>query len=448
MEFVELGFVLKQYKEIHFINDDELYKQVTISQTGKVSLRGEKRGIKIGRKRQFYINLKKYPHTLVFIRQGVQKGGIGIAPLEVDGCTLTENMPTFSIENCSPDYLKYFLKSPQFKKEVSKLVPTGTAQKAIHEKKLLRITMPLPSIEEQKTIVELLDSNLFKQNNLSQNNKLNSKYIAKLRQAILSEAIQGKLVPQDPNDEPASILLEKIKAKKEKLIKEKKIRKEKPLPEIKEEEIPYELPKGWEWVRFRDILALEWNSMKRGPFGGSLRKDIFVSEGYLVYEQKNAIHNDFKHERYYITKEKYLEMIGFKVRQGDFIISCSGSLGRIAEIPKNAKEGIINQALLKVKVNNELILNNYFLNLFKSDIFQNKLLENSSGSAIINMIGVSEIKKLLIGLPPVNEQKRIVQKVDQLMKLCDELEFQVKENQKNSKSLMNAVLREAFENEA
>lgn len=107
-----------------------------------------------------------------------------------------------------------------------------------------------------------------------------------------------------------------------------------------------------------EIVRNDKNSIKRGPFGGALKKDDFVDEGYLVYEQRHAIHNDFDYAKYYITQEKYEDMIGFKVVPGDLIISCSGvTLGRIAEVPNGAKAGIINQALLKLSLNQELMMN-------------------------------------------------------------------------------------------
>src|SRR5690606_18511655 len=111
----------------------------------------------------------------------------------------------------------------------------------------------LPSIEYQKLAREKIEEVEPRINELNLIFEKNLDYITRLRQNILQEAVQGKLVPQDPNDEPASVLLERIKEEKERLIKEGKIKKEKPLPSITEDEIPYELPKGWEWVRLGEI---------------------------------------------------------------------------------------------------------------------------------------------------------------------------------------------------
>ena len=108
--------------------------------------------------------------------------------------------------------------------------------------------------------------------------------------------------------------------------------------------------KNWKIETFGNIVSKEKHSFKRGPFGGSLTKSMFVPEGYKVYEQKHAINNNFDMGTYYIDEKKFKEMSSFKVKQGDFIISCSGTIGKIAEIPADAKEGIINQALLKITI--------------------------------------------------------------------------------------------------
>lgn len=243
-----------------------------------------------------------------------------------------------------------------------------------------------------------------------------------LKRSILKAAIEGKLTKQFPEDGDARDLLEETQKEKARLIKEGKIDKEKPLPSISEEEVPFELPDKWAWVRLIDLISFEKNSMKRGPFGGSLRKEIFVKQGYLIYEQRHAIHGDFNYEKYFITTQKFEEMKAFKVSPGDLIISCSGvTLGRISEIPKNAKEGIINQALLKLKLNNKLVRNDFFINLFNSTIFQTNIFEKAKGSAIPNMVGVDELKQIVIGLPPMAEQERIVNRINEILPETDKL---------------------------
>lgn len=153
-----LGDWLKQYRNIIRINDKLVYRQVTISQKGEVIFRGEKSGSQIGRKRQFSLDLKKHPKTLIFIRQGVQNGGIGIVPPELDDCVVTENMPMFEIrEDINLTFLNYYIKSNLFKREVEKIVPKGTAQKAIHEEKLLKIPVYYVEGDDQVEIVKIIE---------------------------------------------------------------------------------------------------------------------------------------------------------------------------------------------------------------------------------------------------------------------------------------------------
>ena len=166
-----------------------------------------------------------------------------------------------------------------------------------------------------------------------------------------------------------------------------------------------------------EIVSSDRNSIKRGPFGGALKKDDFAEEGYLVYEQRHAIHNDFEYAKYYITQEKYEDMIGFKVVPGDLIISCSGvTLGRIAEVPNGAKEGIINQALLKLSLNQELMMNTFFIQQFRGEEIQEILFGFSRGSGIPNMPSMSEVKAVKFVCPPLELQKQYCDFVHQVDK--------------------------------
>ena len=166
-----------------------------------------------------------------------------------------------------------------------------------------------------------------------------------------------------------------------------------------------------------EIVNDDKNSIKRGPFGGALKKDDFVEDGYLVYEQRHAIHNDFEYAKYYITQEKYEDMIGFKVIPGDLIISCSGvTLGRIAEVPEGAKEGIINQALLKLSLNPEVMLNTFFIQQFRGEEIQEILFGFSRGSGIPNMPSMSEVQAVKFICPPLELQKQYCDFVNQVDK--------------------------------
>jgi len=163
----------------------------------------------------------------------------------------------------------------------------------------------------------------------------------------------------------------------------------------------------WKKVRLGDLAKFI-----RGPFGGSLKKEIFKPEGYLIYEQYHAINNDFSFARYFIDKEKFKEMKRFEVFEGDILVSCSGTMGKIAIVPKNHRPGIINQALLKLTPNNQVIRTEYLKTILESDSIQNKHFQNQSGVAIQNVASVKVLSEMKIPLPPPEIQKQIVVKIE------------------------------------
>ncbi|MGL0931300.1 restriction endonuclease subunit S [Vibrio vulnificus] len=249
--------------------------------------------------------------------------------------------------------------------------------------------------------------------------------IKKLRELILELAVRGKLVSQDPNDEPASVLLERIAAEKAQLVKEKKLKKPKELPSIDEIELPnYSLPLGWKWAFIPEVIAHDNYAIKRGPFGSALKKAYFVTSGYKVYEQQHAINDDFLRGEYYVNEKKFEELKAFEVKPFDLIISCSGTVGKVAIAPVDMERGIINQALLKISLNTSALTNEYFKILFPAYYMKTEALSDLQGTAQKNMVSVETLKSEPFPYPPIEEQHRIVAKVDELMTLCDQLEQQ------------------------
>lgn len=149
----------------------------------------------------------------------------------------------------------------------------------------------------------------------------------------------------------------------------------------------------------------------RGPFGGSLKKESFVERGYAVYEQQHAIYNQFSKIRYFIDKDKFAELKRFELSAGDLVMSCSGTMGKVAKVPSGIERGIINQALLKLTPSNMLDLD-YFAYWMGSESFQNKINENSHGAAVKNVASVKILKEIKIPLPPLPEQKKIAEILD------------------------------------
>lgn len=167
----------------------------------------------------------------------------------------------------------------------------------------------------------------------------------------------------------------------------------------------------WDMVELGEVC-----DFTRGPFGGSLKKEIFVPSGYAVYEQGHAIYDQFDDVRYFITAEKFVEMKRFEVRPGDVIMSCSGTMGKVAIVPEHVRPGIINQALLKL-VPRATLLKEYLKHWMDSDNFQETLGRLTMGAAIQNVASVSVLKNLQIPLPPLAEQQRIVAELEEERRL-------------------------------
>lgn len=193
-----------------------------------------------------------------------------------------------------------------------------------------------------------------------------------------------------------------------------------------------------------EILSSDKYSIKRGPFGSALKKSFFVEKGIRIFEQYNPINNNPHWKRYFISHEKFQELEAFKATEGDLLISCSGTLGKIVELPKDTEMGIINQALLKIRLNNIKILNSYFIYYFNSPIMQEKILESTLGSAIKNIASVKILKQIEIPLPPLKKQERIVGILDESFAKIDESIKILEQNLLNLDELMQSALQKAF----
>ena len=258
-----------------------------------------------------------------------------------------------------------------------------------------------------------------------------------LKQKILDLAIRGKLVTQDPNDEPANILLEKIRKEKQELIKQGKIKKDKNESTIFvgddkqhyekfadgtikniENEIPFEIPDYWCWCRLKDVAAY-----KKGPFGSSITKSMFVPKAentYKVYEQRNAIYKNTFMGDYYISEEKFQELKSFELFPDDIIVSCAGTIGESYIVPSNAPKGVINQALMKITLF-EQKMQQFYLYYFDR-ILKEQSKEDGKGSAMKNIPPFDILKKYLIPIPSLCEQQRIVEKIEELFAQVDKIE--------------------------
>lgn len=414
------------------------------------AIMGLKRIEKIDFSGNIYLSEKASKTDMILIKQGdlvisginVEKGAMSIYKGEEDVvATIHYSSYEYNLEKIDLNFLRHFLKSSEFLEALKEQVPGGIKTE-IKPKHILPLKVCIPTnVKEQREVVEYLD----KQNNTieTQSTELTHQLdlVKQLRQSFLREAMQGKLVPQDRNDEPASVLLENIKAEKERLIKEKKIKKQKPLPPITEEEIPFDIPENWVWSRLGELYDIvrgssprpkgdpRYWSKSRTPFHWITIADFtpFGSNGGL---------NDTK---------GFLTELGSTqsriVKSGDLLIACSG-VGSVGRSIETKIDGFIYDGLLAIRSINDKTIKEmirYFLK-FKED----QIYSVASGANWLN-INIEILSNYLFPLPPLSEQQRIVAKLDELMQYCDDLEASIKESQQQNELLLQQVLREALE---
>ncbi len=200
------------------------------------------------------------------------------------------------------------------------------------------------------------------------------------------------------------------------------------------------MKKGWEVKRLGEVCTFV-----RGPFGGSLKKTYFKRSGFAVYEQQHAIYNQFANIRYFIDSDKFNEMKRFELKSGDIIMSCSGTMGKVAIVPSEIKRGIINQALLKLTPSNK-IYNKFLKYWMGSNSFNNRINSHSVGAAIKNVASVKILKEIEIPLPPLPEQKRIVKILDKAFAAIDKAKENAEKSLANCKELFDSYLNGFFAN--
>ena len=212
-----------------------------------------------------------------------------------------------------------------------------------------------------------------------------------------------------------------------------------------DEEVPFEIPKGWEWCRLNDLALY-----RKGPFGSSLTKSMFVAksnQSVKVYEQKNAIQKDFRLGDYYISKEKFEAMQSFIVKPNDIIVSCAGTIGETYLLPLDAPVGIINQALMRVTLF-DLSMAEYW-QMYFAYMLLNEAQMKGAGSAIKNIPPFEYLKAVLVPVPPLSEQSRLVERYNLLLSLIAKYESEADKlnclNLNIYDKLKKTVLQEAIQ---
>lgn len=314
----------------------------------------------------------------------------------------------------SEEYVLYFL---LFERTAFRNNKTGAAIPHLNKELFFNMPFPIPPLAEQERIVAKIEElmPLVEEYGKAEEQltKLNAEFPDKLRKSILQQAVQGKLTERDPADKPASELLKRIKTEKETLIKSGKIKKEKPLPPISDDEKPFVIPDGWEWVRLSEVIDVR---------DGTHDTPKYLPNGYPLITGKDFYYGYFDlNKTQYISKEDYEEIIKrSKVDVGDILFSMIG--GNIGSMVRISEENyfdmaIKNVALFKQFVKNET-LSYYLFYFLQSQI--DRMRKSAKGGAQ-PFVPLNLLRSYPFPLPPLTEQKRIVKRVEELLALCDEL---------------------------
>jgi restriction endonuclease S subunit len=307
---------------------------------------------------------------------------------DFEGHCSTEIFPVLCKDGLDRNFLFYWLTSASVVEKINKTC-TGARMPRANFKEVLKFNFPLPSLEEQKRIVVILDEAFEGIEKAQANAEQN---LANARE--LFESYMGGLFKKSRDH--------------------------------------------WPQKKFKDVC-----NFVRGPFGGSLKKSCFVQDGIAVYEQQHAINDQFEQIRYFIDDQKFEEMKRFELFPDDLIMSCSGTMGKVAIVPKDARRGIINQALLKLTPNEDVL--SEFLKLWmESDDFQDQLKIHTKGVAIKNVASFKVLKEIDIPLPKINEQREIVEKLNSAYTETSQLETIYEQKLKDLAELKQSLLQKAF----
>ena len=421
------------------------------------AIQGLKRIEKIDFSGTIYLSDKVSNTDMILVKKGdlvisginVEKGAMNIYQGEEDVvATIHYSSYEFDEKQIDIDFLTNFLKSLEFKKALKEQVPGGIKTE-IKPKHILPLEVEIPTdIEEQRKVVKKLNENNSIIEDVSSELTHQLDLIKQLRQAFLREAMQGKLLTPVTSSgvekqETGHDLLAKIKAEKAQLIAEKKLKKEKELPPITADEIPFEIPEHWAWCRLGEIC----NTITKGssPNWQGVQYVDSPEKGILFITSKNV--DSFKID---LTKATYVEEKFNEIeprsilKKGDLLTNIVGaSIGRTAlyELEEIAN---INQAVCILRIEHNLINKQFLLNLMNSNFVIELMLKMQFAPGRANL-SMGNVANFTIPLPPLHEQEQIVAKLEELMAFCDGLEQSIKKSQGYNEQLLQQVLREALQ---
>lgn len=437
MKLTKIGDFLKRSKIPIDILDNEEYSRVTIRiNHNGVSLRDTEMGKKIGTKKQFILKAGQFIVSKIDARYGA----FGIAPNEVDSAIITGNFWAYDVDfsRLNIEWFNQFTNSPDFY-ELCERASTGiTHRKYLNESFFLNYEIMLPSVEEQLIQIDKIKLQKKSFGKLTSELTHQLDLIKQLRQAFLREAMQGKLVKSTNTKETGQQLLAKIKAEKAKLIAEKKLKKEKELSPIAQEEIPFEIPEHWAWCRLGEVTSdVSYGTSQKADDSSEipvLRMGNITTDGRILYSNLKYVSSNIK------------DLPKLYLKNNDIVFNRTNSYELVGKcgVFKNEKLYTLASYLIRVRLfekTNSNFISNYINSSFCRQTQIEPQIIQQNGQANFNGTKLSGI---IIPLPPLHEQEKIVAKLEELMVFCDGLEQSIKKSQGYNEMLLQQVLREAL----
>ena len=376
-----------------------------------------------------------------------------------------------NLNNLNIKFAFYFLKSLMLAQ-----YDRSTAIPGLNRNDAYGISFNLPPLFEQHQIIFKIEELFSELDNGIESLKKAREQLKTYRQAVLKYAFEGKLTQEWREQqieagnppEPAEKLLERIQKEREahyqKQVEEwkkaceqaerdgskkpGKPKKPKDLPPLTEKELAElpVLPEGWEWVKVDQLLDFDPFSLKAGPFGSALKKSSYVKKGFKIYGQEQVIRNNSSYGNYYISEEKYKELITCKVKPKDVLISLVGTVGKVLVLPEKIEPGIINPRLIKISLNTKSMLPDFFSYYFESAFLKNLYATKTHG-ATMDILNLGIIQDLPFPFCSINEQQAIVSEIETRLSVYDQLEQTIEDSLKKAEALRQSILKKAFEGE-
>ena len=364
-------------------------------------------------------SLDLYPkHTLILAMYGQGKTRGQISELLIPA-TINQACAAIELYSSNEALRKYMKLFHSWNYNNLRKEAAGSAQPNLNLNIIQNTLIPLPPLAEQKRIVAAIENFMplieeygKKETELK---AINEKIGTLTKKAILQEAVQGKLVPQIAAEGNAKDLLEEIKKEKAKLIKEGKIKKEKPLPEISDDEIPFDIPENWCWCRLGEIMYI-WSARR-------VHQSDWKNQGIPFYRAREIGKlADFGYvdNELFISEELYNEYVKTGIpEENDLMITAVGTLGKAYIVKKDDHFYYKDASVISFK--NFGRLNSSYLKIIMDSVFMQEQIKNTSSGTTVGTITIQNANHFLIPLPPLAEQKRIVAAIEKMLSLCEKI---------------------------